>query len=202
MIKLYYAPGTCALACWIALEWAWADYAVEKVDAHSEAYRKINPLGAVPAIDIGGNRPVAQGNAILQYIAERFGNANLGADEGLEARLEFNEAMAFLTGDLHPAFWPYFMPQRYTTASDENSLNNAREAAYARIDLALMHLDHIIGDSGHVYRSKRTVADAYAYVMVNWASKIPKSWRDYSHLAHFMTTMAEDKAVINVYTKA
>ena len=25
-MKLYYAPGTCALACWIALEWANADY--------------------------------------------------------------------------------------------------------------------------------------------------------------------------------
>ena len=29
-MKLYYAPGTCSLACWIALEWAGADYEVEK----------------------------------------------------------------------------------------------------------------------------------------------------------------------------
>ena len=30
-MKLYYAPGTCAVACWIALEWAGADYEVEKL---------------------------------------------------------------------------------------------------------------------------------------------------------------------------
>ncbi len=35
----------CALACWIALEWVGADYAVERVDPGSESYRKINPLG-------------------------------------------------------------------------------------------------------------------------------------------------------------
>ncbi|MDO5050647.1 MAG: hypothetical protein Q4D68_02820 [Moraxella equi] len=39
-MKLYYASGTCALACWIALEWAKADYSVEKVKMHSEEYKK------------------------------------------------------------------------------------------------------------------------------------------------------------------
>ena len=50
-MKLYYAPGTCAVACWIALEWAGADYEVEKVQLGTDEYRKINPLGAVPALD-------------------------------------------------------------------------------------------------------------------------------------------------------
>ena len=39
-MKLYYAPGTCALACWIALEWANADYEVQKVDYADPAYKK------------------------------------------------------------------------------------------------------------------------------------------------------------------
>ena len=68
-MKLYYAPGTCALACWIALEWANADYEVQKVDYADPAYKKINPLGMVPALDIGGSRAMTQANAILQYIA-------------------------------------------------------------------------------------------------------------------------------------
>ncbi|MGT2743585.1 glutathione S-transferase N-terminal domain-containing protein [Streptococcus plurextorum] len=49
---MYYAPGTCALACWIALEWAGADYEVEKVKLGSPEYLKVNPLGAVPALDV------------------------------------------------------------------------------------------------------------------------------------------------------
>ena len=69
-MKLYYAPGTCALACWIALEWANADYELQKVDYADPEYKKINPLGMVPALDIGGSRAMTQADAILQHIAE------------------------------------------------------------------------------------------------------------------------------------
>jgi glutathione S-transferase len=65
MMKLYFAPGTCALACWIALEWAGADYEVAKVDPGSDSYRRVNPLGMVPALDIGGARAMTQADAIL-----------------------------------------------------------------------------------------------------------------------------------------
>ena len=77
-MKLYYAPGTCALACWIALEWAGADYEAVRADYKSEEYQRINPLGAVPALDIGGKRAMTQAPAILQYIADTHPESRLG----------------------------------------------------------------------------------------------------------------------------
>ena len=201
-MKLYYAPGTCAMACWISLEWAGADYQVEKADASSAAYQKINPLGMVPALDIGGPRAMTEADAILQYIIETHPGRDLGPDAGAEARLEFNEAMSFLGADLHPAFWPFFFPQRYTTATDETSHTQVREAAYLRIDRNLAHLDRMIGDTGHVYRAKRTVLDPYAFVMARWSEKIPKTWREYPHLAAFMTRLGQDAAVQSVLKRA
>ncbi|MBY6141830.1 glutathione S-transferase N-terminal domain-containing protein [Leisingera daeponensis] len=201
-MKLYYAPGTCALACWIALEWAGAKHEVEQADPRSESYRKINPLGMVPALDIGGSRPMTQADAILQYIAERYPDSDLGADTGLEARFEFNEIMSFLTGDFHPAFWPYFAPQRFTTDETEESLEAARTASYARVERVLDHLDNTIGRTGHVYRSKRTVADAYAFVMTRWSTNFPKSWREFPHLSHFMDSMHEDNVVTSVLARS
>ena len=197
-MKLYYAPGTCALACWIALEWANADYEVQKVDYADPAYKKINPLGMVPALDIGGSRAMTQANAILQYIADSHPAARLGAADGLEAQFEFNETMAFLTGDFHPAYWPMFSPQRYTTDKTPAAHNAVREAAYARIDRVMTFLDGLIGERGHVYRGKRSVADAYAYVMARWSVKTPKPYSAYPHLAAFMTRMGEDEAVKRV----
>jgi glutathione S-transferase len=201
-MKLYYAPGTCALACWIALEWAGADYQVEKVDPKSEGYRRVNPLGAVPAIDIGGVRPMTQADAILQYIADLRSDRDLGADPGLEARFEFNETMSFLTGDFHPAFWPFFSPQRFTTKEDAESLASVREAANPRVDRVLTHLDGLIGHSGHVYRGKRTVADAYAFAMARWSENFRKTWRDYANLAPFMEKMSADSAVSQVLERS
>lgn len=197
-MKLYYAPGTCALSCWIALEWAGADYEVEKVDPGSDAYREINPLGMVPALDIGGPRAMTQADAILNYIADRHPERDLGADSGVDARFEFNEAMSFLTGDFHPAFWPFFRPQRFTTGEDEASIEAARTATRPRVDRVLTHLDAQIGGTGHVYRAKRTVADAYAFVMTRWTQRFPKTWRDYPNVAGFMRDMEADAAVMKV----
>ena len=197
-MKLYYAPGTCALACWIALEWANADYEVQKVDYADPAYKKINPLGMVPALDIGGSRAMTQANAILQSIADSHPAARLGAADGLEAQFEFNETMAFLTGDFHPAYWPMFSPRRYTTDKTPAAHDAVRAAAWPRIDRVMSYLDALIGASGHVYRDRRSVADAYAYVMARWSVKTPKPYSEYPHLAAFMTRMGEDEAVKRV----
>jgi glutathione S-transferase len=197
-MKLYFAPGTCALACWIALEWAGADYEVEKVDPGSDAYREINPLGMVPALDIGGERAMTQADAILHYVIDRYPERDLGADAGVEAHFEFNEAMSFLTGDFHPAFWPFFRPQRFTTSEDETSIEAVRTATRPRVDRVLTYLDGQIGGTGHVYRAKRTVADAYAFVMTRWTQRFPKTWRDYPLVAEFMRAMEADSAVMKV----
>lgn len=201
-MKLYYAPGTCALACWIALEWAGAEYSVEKVNPRSEEYKKINPLAMVPALEIGLSRPMTQADAILQYIAEKYPESQLGSAEGLENQFEFNETMAFLTGDFHPAFWPMFVPFRYTVSKKTADLENVREASYPLIDKVINHLDHLIGDRGHVYQNKRSVADAYAFVMALWSEKTPKTWKDYPHLSTFMEQMMEDPVVQSVLEQA
>jgi len=55
MLKLYYAPGTCALASHITLKEAGLDYTVERIDTRNSqqttpAYLAINPKGRVPAL--------------------------------------------------------------------------------------------------------------------------------------------------------
>ena len=169
---------------------------MQKVDYADPAYKKINPLGMVPALDIGGSRAMTQVNAILQYIADSHPAARLGAADGLEAQFEFNETMAFLTGDFHPAYWPMFSPARYTTDKSPAAHNAVREAAYARIDRVMTFLDGLIGERGHVYRDRRSVADAY--VMARWSVKTPKPYSEYPHLAVFMQRMSEDEAVKRV----
>lgn len=195
---LYYAPGTCALACWIALEWAGAEYATERVDPKSDAYRAVNPLGMVPALAMGEGHPRTQADAILQYIAERYPARELGAEAGEAARFEFNETMAFLTGDFHPAFWPYFTPDRFTTDQSAAALDAVKASVKPRVDRVLAHLDGLIGESVHVYRARRSVADAYAFVMTRWSAKLTGNWTDFPNVARFMAATADDPAVQRV----
>ena len=118
MPTLFYSPGACSLAVHIVLEWIGAPYEAVRVDHHAPEYRQINPAGAVPAFDYGGDRPLTQCSAILMYLAQRHPEANLLDDRSPEAASQVQKWAAFLTGDLHPAFFPLFMPGRYTISKE------------------------------------------------------------------------------------
>lgn len=197
-MKLYYAPGTCALAPHIVLEWIGVSYEAERVDPSSDVYRRINPLGMVPALQDDGPKVMTQADAILKYIAAKHPEAGLGATEGLEAEFDMDEALAFLTGDMHPAFWPFFAPQRYTTEDDADSLTAVREAAFARIDRAMMHLDTMLTGSQHVVGGRRSIADPYAFAMTRWTENLPKTWTNYPAIKSFMEGMYADACVAKV----
>ncbi len=81
-MKLYYMAGACPLAAHIVLEWAGAHYETEKLsrdDLKKEAYLRINPLGAVPALEVDGS-VITQNGGVLTYLAEAYPDARLGGD--------------------------------------------------------------------------------------------------------------------------
>lgn len=195
MMKLYYAPGTCAVSVWIALDWAGAEYEVERVVLGSEEYKKINPVGAVPALDTGDGKIKTQAGAILAYVAEKYPDADLGPDDSIEDRYLFNEISAFLSADYHPAYWPMFTPQRYTTSQEEVDLEKAKEAAYINIDKAATKLDRMLEGKKHIYKDKKTVLDPYAYILSRWLKSTPKSWEEYPNLKKFMEQFEKDENI-------
>ena len=194
-MKLYFAPDSCAVAVWIALEWAGAEYEVERVELGSEEYRKINPSGAVPALDSGDGKIKTQAGPLLSYIAERYPEANLGPDEGIEERFYFEEISAFLTSDYHPAFWPLFVPEEFTVSKDEGELEHIKQAAYKSLDAMESTLDEMLEGKKHVYKNKKTVLDAYAFILSRWLDDTPKSREAYPNLKAFMEYMEKDESV-------
>src|SRR5256885_7042699 len=84
MFKLYYAPGTCALASHIALEEAGASYTAERLDFKNgqqttPQYLAINPKGRVPGP--GADRgTLTQTPAILAHVPPSFPQAKLVPD--------------------------------------------------------------------------------------------------------------------------
>src|SRR3979490_2695644 len=107
MFKLYYAPGTCALASHIALQEAGAAYATERLDfktnqQNSTEYLAINPKGRVPAL-VTDRGILTETPAMLAFIAQSFPQAKLAplGDPFLFARVQaFN---SYLCATLHVA---------------------------------------------------------------------------------------------------
>lgn len=105
MLKLYYAPGTCALASHIALECAGADYEAVRIDfgkqeQRSPEYLHINPKGRVPALATDRG-VITETPAILQYIAQTHPQAKLAplADPYLMGKV--NEFNSYLCATVH-----------------------------------------------------------------------------------------------------
>lgn len=72
-MKLYYMPGACSLASHIVLEWIGKPYTTHKLsrdELKGAEFLKVNPLGAVPALDDDGFI-LTQNVAILEYLAEQ-----------------------------------------------------------------------------------------------------------------------------------
>src|SRR5947208_12708083 len=106
MLKLYYAPGTCALASHIALAEAGAPYSTERLDfksnqQNSPEYLKINPKGRVPAL-VTDRGILTETPAILSYIPETHPAAQL-LPEDPWARAQAHAFNSYLCATVHVA---------------------------------------------------------------------------------------------------
>ena len=193
-MKLYFTPGTCALADHIVLAWIGKPYEVQKVPREERQqpwFLKLNPAGAVPVYEEDG-WVLTQNGAILNYLADKFPDAKLGGDGTAKGRAEVNRWLAFVNSDMHPAFKPLF---GFTSYLDdpvviEKTKANARETLrkmFERVDAQLAGRDWVVG--------MRSIVDPYLFVTLRWATKQNIDLSGLDHLARFMQRMDADAGV-------
>ena len=125
-------------------------------DLGSDEYRKINPLGMVPALSDGTSRIMTQADAILKYLAAKFPDARLGSEPGLMAEFDLDEALAFLTGsDAQNSARPetrLAAPEAYR-AGARISLRSMDDAPLAEVEIGLSTVSALAAvRTGNVYR--------------------------------------------------
>jgi glutathione S-transferase len=104
-IKLYYAPTTCALAPYITLTEAGADFEpvrlnLRKGDHKTPEYLSINPKHKVPMLEVDGKR-LTENVAIHQWVHRTFPTAGiLPADPWDE--LKAVSMLSWCSGGIHP----------------------------------------------------------------------------------------------------
>ena len=163
-MKLYYAPAACSLAPHIAAKEAGIDLALEKVDLGSKKtengrdYLSINPKGAVPALEIENGEVLTENAVVLQFLADKAPNSRLVVSNGMD-RWHLLELVNFIATELHKGFAPLF-DSRTSTAAREILIENLSK----RFDI----LDRKLGDKPYLTGETFTIADAYAYTVLNW----------------------------------
>lgn len=192
-MKLYTSPGACSMADHIALHWIGQPFQAQVMSAEerkSPEYLKINPAGAVPALEDGG-WTLTQNAAILNYLADRFPEAGLGGDGDPKQRAEANRWLAFFNADVHPAFHPLFGAAGYLEDGAQSQVkDHARKklrGLFERADQQLAGKEWIAGF--------RSFADPYLFVVARWADKLDIDLSGLDNLAAFRKRMLADAGV-------
>jgi glutathione S-transferase len=206
MMKLYYAPGTCALASHIALEEAGAEYATVRVnfavsEQRSPEYLAINPKGRVPAL-ITDRGILTETPAMLAFIAQSFPKARLAP---LDDPFRFAELQAFnsyLCATVHVAHAHRMRGARW--ADDPAAIEAMKRkvpdsvgACFELIEQKMLQGPWVMGES-------YTICDPYLFTLAQWMegdsvdpARFPKvkAHRDrMSERAAVRKVVAEEKA--------
>lgn len=164
-MKLYYAPGACSLSPHIVLREAGVPFTAVKVDLrkktldNGEDFRRINPKGYVPAVQLDDGMLLTEGPAIVQYIADQAPATRLAPANGTLPRYQMQEWLNFITSELHKQFSPLF-----DAATPDEVKAKQREKLGSRLDWISTQL------AGREYLTgaQFTVADAYLFTVLNW----------------------------------
>jgi glutathione S-transferase len=168
--RFYYAPGTCALACHIALEAAGADYEAVRLDfragqQQTPAYLAINPKGRVPAL-VTARGVITETPALLLYIAQMHPQAALAPLDDPYALAELQAVNSYLCSTVH--VFHAHRPRAYRWADDEAAQRSMQAKvaqnmgdAFAYIESQLLRGPWVMGDA-------YTVADPYLFTIGTW----------------------------------
>jgi glutathione S-transferase len=172
-MKLYYSPAACSLAAHIAAKEGGLALDLVRVDLkthrteHGDDYRRLNPKGYVPALELDDGSLLTENVAILPYLADQSPEADLAPPPQTMARTRLLEWLAFLATELHKAFGPIFHH------GDDALKAEARET----IEKWLAYVAARLADRDFLMGAHFSVADAYLFVMLRWLdlAQIPLS---------------------------
>jgi glutathione S-transferase len=186
-MKLYYSPGACSLSPHIVAREAGIAIELEKVDLgkhqteKGEDFMTVNPKGYVPALRIDDGSVMTEGPAIVQYLADQKPAAKLAPAAGTMDRYRLQEWLTFIGTELHKNFGPLF--NRATS-------DDAKQTAKTSIAKRLAYLDEQLAKRQYLIGEAFSVADAYAFTILNWTNFVGIDLKAYPNLGAYMARVA------------
>ena len=191
-MKLYYAPGACSLAVHIALRETGSAFDLVPVDlathqlAGGADYLDISPRGYVPLLELSDGTRHAEAAALLQFVADLDASQSLIGAPGTPRRMAVVTWLSFVSTELHRVFSPWLW-RKETAESTQATVKDRLASRFAELDRHFAGHEHLHGDF--------SVADAYAFTVINWANFLGLPLTAYPHLQAYMARVAGRPAV-------
>jgi glutathione S-transferase len=170
MLKLFYAPGSCALAPHIALEEVGAKYEAVPVDLRAKDQRKpeylaINPKGRVPAL-VTDKGVLTENPAILAFVAQSFPQARLAPLDDAFAFAQVQAFNSYLCATVHVAH--AHLNRGYRWADDAAAIAAMRKKAPQSIGECFELIEREMLAGPWVMGERYTICDPYLFTLARW----------------------------------
>ena len=191
-MKLYYSPGVCSLSPHIILRETKTPVTLVKTDIGAKTtdggsdYRKTNPLGYVPALELDDGTLLTEGPAIVQYVADKAGATDLAPANGTLERYKMQSWLNFVSSEMHKGFSPLF-----TAAMPEQAKQIARD----RLAERFAYLDKHFASNDYLMGKAFTLPDAYAFTVLRWTVPTKIDLSGYPNVVAFMKRVEARPAV-------
>lgn len=196
-MKLYYKPGACSLASHIMLYEVGAEFDTETVDTAAgltetgHPYREINANGYVPTLETDAGENLAEGVAILQYIADNNPERAYTPAAGSVERARLQQFLNYAAAELHKAWGPLFA---------SGSTDVEKVAAEKKVAAKFDYLETVLSDGReYLVAGQFSIADAYTFVLVNWANFKAIDLSGWPRLAAYVARIAARPAVKSAF---
>jgi glutathione S-transferase len=124
---------------------------------------------------------LTEGPAILQYIADQNPAAKLAPPNGTIERLRVQEWLNFVTSELHKTFTPLF---------DASADPKVKEYYQNVLSRKLDWLNGALAGKAFLTGNDFTIADAYAFVVLNWTNFLGIDLSKYPNIQDFQARVA------------
>jgi glutathione S-transferase len=193
-MKLYFNPYACSLAPLIAATEAGIHLDLVPVDimndphtlADGSDYVAVTEKNYVPLLELDTGEQLTEVSVILQFFADSKAEARLAPASGTWSRVKLQEMLNFLGSELHKFYSPWLFHPEVGEAAQAYARSKIA-GRYALIEKLLAKHAYLTGEF--------SIADAYLFVMVNWAAVAKTPLAEFPNIRAWFERMKTRPAV-------
>jgi glutathione S-transferase len=158
---------------------------------HGEEYRRINPLGYVPALQIGNRHVITENTAILPYLGKRFGV--WPTDPLIEAQAL--SLIGYFATSVASAHARALHPDHF--ADDDAAQSSVRNRALVDFENHIRRIDALLNGRDWLLDTY-SACDPYCFGFYSWGIRRKLAMRDLKNYSAFVDRMLKRPAVRRV----
>jgi glutathione S-transferase len=167
-------------------------FEIEKVDlgakktAKGKDFMKVNSKGYVPTLEIKKDEVLTEVATILQYLADKAKATKILPKAGTMARYRTMETLNFVASELHKGIGGLFnraMP------------DDGKAAIKDRLNARFEYVNAVLGKSKFMTGKSFSVADAYAFTVMNWCGMVGIDLSKWKNISRYMADMTKRPSV-------